>query len=138
MRIVPEANAVADADEILDPDHEVWLQDHCPTWTVPALSMMSMVDRLAAGAQARAPGRPVVGLRHFRVSRWLSFANGARALKLHGVPRGENGVAMQLLVWEPAARRYDLVASGEILLGDDYGSGASAWAAVEAPITPDP
>ena len=54
-------------DEMLDPTVESWLQDHCPTWTVPALAMMSMVDRLAAGALARAPGRKVVGLRNVRV-----------------------------------------------------------------------
>jgi acyl transferase domain-containing protein/3-hydroxymyristoyl/3-hydroxydecanoyl-(acyl carrier protein) dehydratase/1-acyl-sn-glycerol-3-phosphate acyltransferase len=138
MRIVPEASSAADADESLDPEQDVWLKDHCPTWTVPALAMMSMVDRLAAGAQARAPGRPVVGLRHLRVVRWLSFADGARGLKLHGVPRGENRVEMRLLVWEEAARRYELIAVGEVLLGDGYGAGTQAWAPLEAPLVPNP
>src|SRR5262249_49686635 len=36
------------ADDVLDPIRDTWLGDHCPTWTVPALPMMSMVDRLAA------------------------------------------------------------------------------------------
>ena len=44
-------------EERLDPDVDLWLKDHCPTWTVPALAMMSMVDRLADGALRRAPGR---------------------------------------------------------------------------------
>ena len=86
MRIVPGANSVADADDCLDPKQDLWLQDHCPTWTVPALAMMSIVARLAAGAQARAPGRPVVGFRNIRMMRWLSFADGARAIKYMGYP----------------------------------------------------
>ena len=42
------------SEETLDPKVDTWLQDHCPTWTLPALPMMSMVDRLAAAAQADA------------------------------------------------------------------------------------
>ncbi len=89
-------------DELLDPAQDAWLQDHCPTWTVPALAMMSMVDRLAAGAQVRAPGRKVIGLRNVRVHRWLSFAGGAQRVKMLGRPVGSDTVAMQLLVWEEA------------------------------------
>jgi 3-oxoacyl-(acyl-carrier-protein) synthase/3-hydroxymyristoyl/3-hydroxydecanoyl-(acyl carrier protein) dehydratase/1-acyl-sn-glycerol-3-phosphate acyltransferase len=33
-------------EEVLDPSEATWLRDHCPTWTVPALPAMSMVDRL--------------------------------------------------------------------------------------------
>ncbi len=35
------------------PGVDPWLADHRPTWTVPALPMMSMVDRLARGADGR-------------------------------------------------------------------------------------
>jgi hypothetical protein len=91
-------------DEVLDPTVDSWLRDHCPTWTVPALAMMSMVDRLAAGALVRAPGRKVVGLRNVRVHRWLSFAAGAQRVKTLGRPVGSDTVAMQLLVWEEARR----------------------------------
>jgi 3-hydroxymyristoyl/3-hydroxydecanoyl-(acyl carrier protein) dehydratase len=101
MRIVGEGRSSlhTTGDETLDPSVDLWLQDHCPTWTVPALAMMSMVDRLAAGAQVRAPGRKVVGLRNVRVHRWLSFAGGAQRVKTLGRPVGSDTVAMQLLVW---------------------------------------
>ena len=66
MRIVSPTRLGEHAagDERLDPAVDTWLNDHCPTWTVPALAMMSMVDRLAAGAAVRAPGRKVIGLRN--------------------------------------------------------------------------
>jgi len=114
-------------DEVLDPAREAWLGDHCPTWTVPALAMMSMVDRLAAGAQVRAPGRKVVGLRNVRVHRWLSFAGGAQRVKTLGRPVGADTVAMQLLVWEEAQRRFALVASGEVILAEHWQLAGQPW-----------
>ncbi len=133
----------ADEDEILDPAVEPWLRDHCPTWTIPALPMMSMVDRLAAAAQARTPGRRVAGLRNVRVARWLGFADGARRLKVLGSPRGEDRVECRLLAWEEATARYELVASGEVLLSEDCAFGgrcttAPATAALEGALQPDP
>ena len=104
MRIVSDAAVWAGTrrarraldDTILDPDRDRWLQDHCPTWTVPALAMMSMVDRLAEGALLRAPGRKVTGLRNLHVHRWLGFADGAQRLKVIGAPQRSDMVAMQL------------------------------------------
>ncbi|MCB9117196.1 MAG: beta-ketoacyl synthase [Caldilineaceae bacterium] len=114
-------------DEVLDPAVDGWLQDHCPTWTVPALAMMSMVDRLAAGAQVRAPGRKVVRLRNVRVHRWLSFAGGAQQLKTLGRPVGADTVAMQLLVWEEDRARYALVASGDVILTEHWQLADRPW-----------
>src|SRR5690606_776397 len=48
-------------EEILDPAEQTWLADHRPTWTVPALPAMSMLDRLAA-AVARRADDPVIGV----------------------------------------------------------------------------
>jgi 3-hydroxymyristoyl/3-hydroxydecanoyl-(acyl carrier protein) dehydratase/1-acyl-sn-glycerol-3-phosphate acyltransferase len=52
----------------LDPATDTWLLDHCPTWTVPALPMMSMVDLLAQGA---CTADPVTALRDVRVAGWF-------------------------------------------------------------------
>ena len=114
-------------DEVLDPTQEAWLGDHCPTWTVPALAMMSMVERLAAGAQARAPGRKVVGLRAVRVHRWLSFARGVQYVKTLGRPVAADTVAMQLLVWEETQQRYVLVASGDVILTEHWQLADRPW-----------
>lgn len=59
-------------DITLDPKGEhAWLQDHCPTWTVPAAPMMWMVDRIAKVAFDGGEGRQVIGLRDVQVKRWL-------------------------------------------------------------------
>ena len=58
MRIVRDsASSIADSgadsgagEELLDPLVDTWLRDHRPTWTVPALPLMAMVDRLARAA----------------------------------------------------------------------------------------
>ena len=125
--------------ERLDPDVDLWLKDHCPTWTVPALAMMSMVDRLADGALRRAPGRRVTGLRNIRVHRWLGFADGPQSVKTAGAPVRADHVAMQLLVWEEERRRFAVVASGDVLIAETYPLPGRPWTPlVDAEIMPDP
>jgi hypothetical protein len=63
---------------VIDPTtDDAWLNDHCPTWTAPALPMMSMVDLLAQGATH---AEPVTHLRDIRVTGWLTF-DGPRTLR---------------------------------------------------------
>ncbi len=72
MRIVsgPLADAPgAGPDSVtLDPARDTWIGDHRPTFTVPALPMMSVADLLADGV---APGETVIGLRDVRLRAWL-------------------------------------------------------------------
>jgi len=76
MRIV-SARTVAPPTRLLDPAVDTWLGDHCPTWTAPALPMMSMVDLLAQGASI---ADPVTSLHDVRVHGWLTF-HGPRSLR---------------------------------------------------------
>lgn len=69
-------------DEVLDPELDVWLADHRPTWTVPALPMMSVVDRLAAAAAG-----PIAGLRDVRLGRWIVL-DGPVRLRTRGTGTG--------------------------------------------------
>ena len=61
----------------LNPAVDTWLGDHRPTWTLPALPMMSMVDLLAQGA---CTSDPVTQLTDVRVKGWLTF-EGAQHLR---------------------------------------------------------
>jgi len=61
----------------LDPDVDHWLGDHCPTWTVPALPMMSMVDLLARGASN---ADPITSMRDIRITGWVDLPQ-ARSLR---------------------------------------------------------
>jgi 3-hydroxymyristoyl/3-hydroxydecanoyl-(acyl carrier protein) dehydratase len=61
----------------LDPNVDHWLRDHCPTWTVPALPMMSMVDLLARGASN---ADPITSMRDIRITGWVDLPQ-PRALR---------------------------------------------------------
>ncbi|WP_196942850.1 polyketide synthase dehydratase domain-containing protein [Streptomyces sclerotialus] len=66
---------------VLDPDAgDHWVTDHCPTWTVPALPLMSTADLLARAAGHRS-GRPPTGLRGLELRRWLPLP-GPTTLRL--------------------------------------------------------
>ena len=57
--------------EVLDPEVDTWLKDHRPTFTRPALPMMSIIDRLAAAALEESSAEHVVEIRDVELHRWL-------------------------------------------------------------------
>ena len=89
MRIV-SGGAPGREPIVLDPSVDSWLGDHCPTYTRPALPLMSIVDLLASSAPI---SDPVIGLRDVKVGGWLDVAErrelhvdrrGAAVRLLHG------------------------------------------------------
>jgi 3-oxoacyl-(acyl-carrier-protein) synthase/3-hydroxymyristoyl/3-hydroxydecanoyl-(acyl carrier protein) dehydratase/1-acyl-sn-glycerol-3-phosphate acyltransferase len=122
VRIVGLAVAApAIFDATLDPAVDTWVRDHCPTWTVPALPMMSMADRLAA-AVAQHTQRTVVALRDVQVRRWLPLP-GPVQLRIEVANAGAaNLYAATLSLWRAAPRRalsrYEPVATGLVQVGD--------------------
>ena len=89
MRIV-SGGTESDPTRVLDPARDTWLNDHCPTYTRPALPMMSMVDLLASSGPI---ADPVIGLVDVKVLGWLDVSQrtelrverrGERARLLHG------------------------------------------------------
>lgn len=86
MRIVDGAPADAlEADlgsdtETVDPETSPWVADHAPTWTVPALPMTDLVDRLARAVARANPGQRVSGLSDVRVHKWVTV-DRARTLR---------------------------------------------------------
>ncbi|UMP06728.1 beta keto-acyl synthase [Amycolatopsis sp. EV170708-02-1] len=107
------------ATEVIDPAAESWLADHCPTFTVPALPMASMVDRLAHAALTHR-GRPIAGLRDVQVRRWLPLPGAVRAeYRVDGV---DDDISVTMLAWREARTaamsRFEPVVTGRVLLGD--------------------
>ena len=133
MRIVPgrPADATRSREIVLDPERDRWLLDHRPTWTVPALPMMSMVDLLAGGSTGDGP---VTGLRDLRVAGWLLAAEPRRlrceetngTVKLLAVtPEGEKEVARaKVLRGSWAARPEPLPEARGVEAPLPYASGA--------------
>ncbi|MEM7155126.1 MAG: beta-ketoacyl synthase N-terminal-like domain-containing protein [Myxococcota bacterium] len=85
------------------------LSDHRPTWTVPAVPMMSMVDLLASAARA---DEHVVGLRDVRVKGWLTVPEG-----FEGRLRIEREGETVTLVEERGTESPRPVATGRLLVG---------------------
>ncbi len=133
--------SVAQGEEILDPAAEPWILDHCPTWTLPALPMMSLVDRLAAAAQAHLDDLQVVGLEEVRVERWVAFPGGPMRLKTEVLSEERRGsemgsVEVRLSVWRdaatPALSRFEPAATGTVLMARTYCPPPAPVAALEA------
>lgn len=123
MRIVAGTKALfasppAPVEDSLDPAKDTWLADHCPTWTLPALPMMSMVDRMTRAAKEHA-GREVTSLADVQVRRWLPFPDGAVRLRTDVVADGED-LSVTLLAWreasDPALSRFEPVATAKARL----------------------
>jgi 3-hydroxymyristoyl/3-hydroxydecanoyl-(acyl carrier protein) dehydratase/1-acyl-sn-glycerol-3-phosphate acyltransferase len=119
MRIVAGASAAAvrpaqDSEPTLDPATDTWLADHCPTWTLPVLPMMSIVDRIAQAAAEHA-GREVVALEDVQLRRWLPFPGGPVRLRTDVGGEGD-AYRVTLLAWrdaaDPALSRFEPVATG--------------------------
>jgi len=118
MRIV---SAAASNEELLAPERDRWLADHCPTYALPALPMMSMLERLAAAAAQ--PGRKLVQLRDVQVSRWLPLPKPVR-VKQQLAPIDADHCEVTLLAWREAPRaalsRFEQVASAQARIADVY------------------
>jgi 3-oxoacyl-(acyl-carrier-protein) synthase/3-hydroxymyristoyl/3-hydroxydecanoyl-(acyl carrier protein) dehydratase/1-acyl-sn-glycerol-3-phosphate acyltransferase len=124
MRIVPGGSPPrprkrpGDAEETLDPSRDAWLGDHRPTWTLPALPMMSMVDRLAGAVKAGAP-KKVVELRNVEVKRWLPF-QGAPVRLRTDVDGDRATLSAFREARDPSLSRFEPVAAGTVVLADAY------------------
>ena len=115
LRIVSEA-----PKDKLDPDVDTWVKDHCPTWTVPALPMMSIVDHLAAAVDG-----PVTGLSDVRVKRWVVLDQPRR---LETRRRGDR------VVLDCDGEE---VASGVVTTGE-YREPPEAWPTLDGPMAESP
>jgi acyl transferase domain-containing protein/3-hydroxymyristoyl/3-hydroxydecanoyl-(acyl carrier protein) dehydratase len=104
---------------VLDPAIDTWLADHCPTWTLPVLPMMSMVDYMAEAA-AKHAGREVVALENLQLRRWLPFPGGPVRLRADVTGEGDTR-NVTLLAWRDATAaalsRFEPVASGVARFG---------------------
>lgn len=108
MRIVPgrPVDGPGTNEIVLDPERDRWLLDHRPTWTVPALPMMVLVDLLARGSTGSGP---VTGLRDVRVAGWVPVGE-PRRLRCE-----ESGGVVRLLAPTPDGEKE--VARARVLRG---------------------
>ena len=112
----------------LDPSGEQrWLRDHRPTYTAPALPMMSILDLLAEQATLAKPGAQVVGLEDVEVKRWVIFEEDApRRFRTEATPHPEDAdrLTVTMSMWWEAPRaemsRWEEVAHGDVVMGTTW------------------
>ncbi len=121
MRIV-SGGAPGTRTTVLDPTVDTWLNDHCPTYTRPALPLMSMVDLLASAAPI---SDPVISFRDVKVGGWLDVSERSE-LRVE-----RSGETVRLLT----AQRE--VATGHLLTGA-YPTRPEPLPALEGPEAPSP
>jgi|HubBroStandDraft_2_1064218.scaffolds.fasta_scaffold02994_2 3-hydroxymyristoyl/3-hydroxydecanoyl-(acyl carrier protein) dehydratase len=129
-------------DAVLDPAIDKWVSDHRPSYTVPVMPGMSMVDRLASAAiahvreaypaQIGTPDWGVIGVQEFRAHGWL-VADRPRKLRTEVDLAAARAVHRSVDV-EAAASMFDLtdeaarkVATGKIRLARRWGAPPPAW-----------
>jgi 3-hydroxymyristoyl/3-hydroxydecanoyl-(acyl carrier protein) dehydratase len=133
-------------ESVIDPAIDQWVSDHRPSYTVPVMPMMSMVDRLAAAALAHVhasyppeEGTPewvVTGGTELRAMGWLicdrpkRLRTEVRVISSRAVHRTEEAEVLASLyeLTDGAPRR---VASGRIRLARAFPTAPPAWAPLE-------
>ncbi|MBX2797451.1 MAG: polyketide synthase dehydratase domain-containing protein [Myxococcales bacterium] len=127
------SSAAEPGEEILDPARQAWIGDHRPTFTVPALPAMSLLDRLAAAA-VRAHGGTVTGLSGVQIHGWVKVDNPAR-LRPRVEPATDQGVPAFVDVWRTRSddrlSRFEPAASGTVGLSDEgWPEAPAVWPAL--------
>ncbi len=120
------AAATEPSAETLDPDGATaWVRDHCPTFTVPALPAMSMVDRIAAAGQ-QALGGTVVAVEDVQVLRWLPVPGPVQVRTVLGAVGDRAEVTLEAYREAGELSRYEPVAKGFVRTGS-YPMAPAPW-----------
>jgi 3-hydroxymyristoyl/3-hydroxydecanoyl-(acyl carrier protein) dehydratase/malonyl CoA-acyl carrier protein transacylase len=98
------------AEWTIDPGGETWLYDHRPTWTIPALPLMTIADRIAAAAGGLDRGR--IRLRDVRMSGW-ALVPGPTRMRTETRWSGDTA-SVTVSSWQEKESRYVAVAAGKV------------------------
>ncbi len=135
---------VVEGSDVLDPAVDQWLCDHCPTYTVPVLPMMSVIDRLAGAAITKSPSKKLIELQDVTLNGWIAFGSGPRRLLTDATAIDSSRTNVSLSVWRDAPHaslsRFDVMASAKAILADGYPAAPARWDALDGamPVPGDP
>lgn len=130
-QFVSTAPPMGPDDEELDPAVDVWLQDHKPTYVLPVLPFMSLLDRIVGAARATRPQDHVVRLTDVQVHKWVALPGGVLRLrrKVEPLPDGTLNVTIERW-WDapnPAFSRFEPVATGKVEMAAEWPECPAAW-----------
>ncbi|WP_086824478.1 hypothetical protein [Allokutzneria sp. NRRL B-24872] len=125
VRVVPGDGPPAVVESELDPAVDTWMGDYRPTWTVPALPLMSIVDVLAQAAVDYS-GLRVTEVRDVRLRRWL--LTGEKLRSRTEVTETVDGLAVRLSIWQEAEADFEEVATAVVVVGAPCGQAPPRFA----------
>ncbi|MGB8388375.1 MAG: hypothetical protein WCE76_11285, partial [Mycobacterium sp.] len=127
-----EAPAIT-METTIDPATDTWIADHCPTYVIPSLPMMSVLD-LFVQAAGRASGgvAKVVEITDLQVVRWI-IVDSPKQLRVVVEPVEPGSFKARLEVWrdapKPVLSRWETHAHATIVTAERHAG---------APTTPAP
>jgi 3-oxoacyl-(acyl-carrier-protein) synthase/3-hydroxymyristoyl/3-hydroxydecanoyl-(acyl carrier protein) dehydratase/1-acyl-sn-glycerol-3-phosphate acyltransferase len=117
MRIV--AGEPGPTVDIIDPDVDTWVNDHCPTYVLPAMPFMSLLDKLVGAVEAKT-GETVIAVDEAEVARWVVVDKPVRFDTQ--VTKNGDAIDATLLVWRDAANpklsRFEPAFTATMQVGD--------------------
>lgn len=108
----------------LDPAQDIWITDHCPTYVIPSLPMMSVMDLFAQAARQTTGGGKVVEITDVQMVRWV-VVDSPKQLRVV-LERAEPGGCFngRLEVWRDAPRaelsRWEIHAHTVVVTAENY------------------
>lgn len=134
----PSASATAapatTVEMTIDPARDTWITDHCPTYVIPSLPMMSVLDLFAQAASRAAGTAKVVEVTDVRVVRWI-IVDSPKQLRVVVEPVEPGRFEGRLQVWRdaPTAKlsRWETHAHATIVIADHYPDGPTTQSALE-------
>jgi len=118
-RMVPDDVADRAGVVLLDTQDQPWILDHCPTYTVPALPMMSVVDEMASAIDT--DGQKIVAFENVQMYRWIDFRQNPVFLQITDGAKTEVRRPIKVSVLsDQSDDRPMLAARGEVVLAQHY------------------
>lgn len=134
----PSVKAAATTVETtIDPARDTWVADHCPTYVIPSLPMMSVLDLFAQAAAQAAGADKVVEITDLQLVRWVVVDRPTRVrVVLEPVEPGR--FTGRLEVWRDAPRaelsRWETHAQAVIATAEHYAGEPSPPAPLHDPV----
>ena len=119
----PETAAATTMETTLDPARDTWVADHCPSYLIPSLPMMSVLDLFVQAASRAVGTGKVVEVADLRLDRWV-VVDSPKRLRVVVEPIEPGRFAGRLEVWRDAPRaelsRWETHAQAVITTANNY------------------
>ncbi|MCV7441819.1 3-hydroxyacyl-[acyl-carrier-protein] dehydratase FabA [Mycobacterium paraense] len=120
----PIQPAATTVETTIDPARDTWVADHCPTYVIPSLPMMSVLDLFAqAGGQAAGGAKVAAAITDLQLVRWVVVDSPTR-VRVVVEPVAPGRFTGCLQVWRDAPRaelsRWETHAQAVIATADRY------------------